>query len=60
MLAECFVACDQFFVPQDNAMQFESRWRNRTSRLVGCVRFVSFNLLRQDVKVKGHGIAPGQ
>jgi heme-degrading monooxygenase HmoA len=56
--AECFVACNQFFVPPDNAMQFESRWRDRTSRLAGCDGFVSFDLLRRDVKAKGHGIAP--
>ena len=56
--AECFVACNQFFVPQDNAMQFESRWRNRTTRLVGCNGFVSFDLLRRGVKAKGHDIAP--
>ena len=38
---ESFVVCDQFFVLQDNAMQFESRWRNRMSRLAGCDGFVS-------------------
>lgn len=55
---ESFVVCDQFFVLQDNAMQFKSRWRNRMSRLAGCDGFVSFDLLRRDVKAKGHSITP--
>lgn len=56
--AECFVACNQFFVPPDSAVQFEERWRDRTSRLAGCDGFVSFDLLRRDVKARGHGIVP--
>jgi heme-degrading monooxygenase HmoA len=39
-------------------MQFKLRWRNRTSRLAGCDGFISFDLLRRDIKAKGHGIAP--
>ena len=31
--AECFVACNQFFVPDENAVQFEERWANRESKL---------------------------
>ena len=56
--AECFVACNQFFVPPINAYEFEQRWKNRTSQLKECDGFVSFSLLRRDVKAKGHGIAP--
>ncbi|KAL9190055.1 hypothetical protein ACHAXT_007266 [Thalassiosira profunda] len=56
--AECFVACNQFFVPGDNAAAFEQRWKNRTSKLKECDGFVSFGLLRRDVKAKGHGISP--
>jgi len=29
LLAECFVACNQFFVPDENTVQFEERWANR-------------------------------
>jgi len=29
--AECFVACNQSFVPNENAVQFEERWANRKS-----------------------------
>lgn len=56
--AECFVACNQFFVPGDNAYDFEQRWKNRTSKLKECDGFVSFSMLRRDVKAKGHGISP--
>lgn len=56
--AECFVACNQFFVPPENMSDFEQRWKNRTSKLQECDGFVSFGLLRRDVKAKGHGIAP--
>jgi len=30
---ECFVACNQSFVPNKNAVQFEERWANRESKL---------------------------
>ncbi|KAL7526107.1 hypothetical protein ACHAXR_001320, partial [Thalassiosira sp. AJA248-18] len=56
--AECFVACNQFFVPSDNAHAFERRWKTRTSKLKECDGFVSFSMLRRDVKAKGHGIKP--
>jgi len=56
--AECFVACNQFFVPSDNMAAFEERWNNRTTKLKECDGFVSFGLLRRDVKMKGHGIKP--
>lgn len=56
--AECFVACNQFFVPSSNSVKFEQRWANRVSKLKECEGFVSFDLLRRDVKAKGHGIAP--
>lgn len=56
--AECFVACNQFFVPPANAYAFEQRWKNRTSKLKECEGFVSFGMLRRDVKAKGHGISP--
>ena len=56
--AECFVAQNQFFIPQDNAVAFEQRWKNRTSKLKECDGFVSFSMLRRDAKAKGHGIKP--
>ena len=56
--AECFVACNQFYVPGDNAYEFEQRWKNRTSQLKECDGFVSFTMLKRDVKAKGHGIKP--
>eukprot|EP00970_Alexandrium_tamarense_P010246 scaffold2058_cov158-Alexandrium_tamarense.AAC.11 len=56
--AECFVACNQFFVPPSNAVAFEQRWANRTSKLKECDGFVSFSMLRRDAKAKGHGISP--
>jgi len=31
--AECFVACNQSFVPNENAVQFKERWANRESKL---------------------------
>lgn len=52
--AECFVACNQFFVPSENADGFEQRWKNRTSKLKECDGFVSFSLLRRDNKAKGY------
>lgn len=56
--AEAFIACNQFFVPPSNAVAFEQRWANRTSKLKECEGFVSFSMMRRDVKAKGHGIAP--
>jgi len=56
--AECFVACNQFFVPSENAQGFEQRWKNRTSKLKECDGFVSFSMLRRDIKAKGHGVTP--
>lgn len=56
--AEAFIACNQFFVPPSNAVAFEQRWANRASKLKECDGFVSFSMLRRDVKAKGHGISP--
>lgn len=56
--AECLVACNQFFVPAENAVAFENRWADRTSQLSECDGFVSFSMLRRDVKMKGHGVSP--
>eukprot|EP00984_Skeletonema_dohrnii_P005474 scaffold1932_cov78-Skeletonema_dohrnii-CCMP3373.AAC.1 len=53
--AEAFIAMNQFFVPSSNAVAFENRWANRTSKLKECDGFVSFSMLRRDVKAKGHG-----
>lgn len=50
---ECFVACNQFFVPTDNAAAFEQRWANRESKLQDCEGFVSFSMLRRDGQAKG-------
>jgi len=52
---ECFVACNQFFVPPSNAADFELRWVNRESKLQECEGFVSFSMLRRDGQAKGHG-----
>eukprot|EP00580_Thalassiosira_gravida_P014695 CAMPEP_0201682084 /NCGR_PEP_ID=MMETSP0494-20130426/51438_1 /ASSEMBLY_ACC=CAM_ASM_000839 /TAXON_ID=420259 /ORGANISM="Thalassiosira gravida, Strain GMp14c1" /LENGTH=376 /DNA_ID=CAMNT_0048165839 /DNA_START=17 /DNA_END=1148 /DNA_ORIENTATION=+ len=56
--AESFVAMNQFFVPMENAAAFEQRWAGRTSKLKECDGFVSFTMLRRDVRAKGHGIKP--
>lgn len=55
--AECFVACNQFFVPKENAAAFEQRWKNRESKLRSCEGFVSFSMMRRDAKMKSHGSA---
>lgn len=52
---ECFVACNQFHVPTENAAAFEQRWANRESQLAECDGFVSFSMLRRDGQAKGHG-----
>lgn len=51
--SECFVACNQFFVPPQNAVAFEQRWANRESKLKECEGFVSFSMLRRDGQAKG-------
>mmetsp|Transcript_38246 Transcript_38246/g.65118 ORF Transcript_38246/g.65118 Transcript_38246/m.65118 type:complete len:188 (+) Transcript_38246:1-564(+) len=56
--AEAFVACNRFFVPEESAAAFEARWANRESKLSACDGFVSFSMLRRDVKAKGHGVTP--
>jgi len=56
--SECFVACNEFFIPPENAKAFESRWAERESALKENEGFVSFCLARRDAKVKGHGVAP--
>ena len=56
--AESFIAMNQFFVPPANGPAFEARWANRVSKLKECEGFVSFSMLRRDVKAKGHGISP--
>jgi len=53
--AECFVACNQFFVPRENAVAFEQRWKNRESKLRDCEGFVAFSMMRRDGQAKGHG-----
>jgi heme-degrading monooxygenase HmoA len=54
--AECFVACNQFFVPSDGAAAFEQRWAQRESQLKECEGFVAFSMLRRDGQAKGHGM----
>ena len=49
---ECFVACNQFFVPHENAAAFEQRWKTRDSQLSLCAGFVAFSMLRRDAKVR--------
>jgi len=53
---ECFVACNNFFVPAENGAEFEQRWTNRVSTLKENDGFVAFNMLRRDAKAKGHGV----
>lgn len=55
---ECFVACNQFFVPTENAAAFEKRWADRESKLKECEGFVAFTMLRRDNNGKGHGVVP--
>mmetsp|Transcript_2656 Transcript_2656/g.4955 ORF Transcript_2656/g.4955 Transcript_2656/m.4955 type:complete len:381 (-) Transcript_2656:67-1209(-) len=55
---ECFVACNQFFVPSENAASFEKRWADRESKLKECDGFVAFTMLRRDNNGKGHGVVP--
>lgn len=57
--SECFVACNQFFVPSQNAVTFEQRWANRESKLKDCPGFIGFTMMRRDIKSnKGHGTVP--
>ena len=56
--AECFVACNQFYVPAENAASFEQRWAARESKLSSCDGFVAFSMLRRDGQAKGHGTSP--
>jgi heme-degrading monooxygenase HmoA len=55
---ECFVACNQFYVPSENAMAFEQRWASRDSKLKECEGFVAFSMMRRDGQQKGHGTVP--
>lgn len=55
---ECFVACNQFFVPSQNAAAFEQRWASRETKLKECDGFVAFSMLRRDGQQKGHGTVP--
>jgi heme-degrading monooxygenase HmoA len=52
---ECFVACNQFYIPEESRGAFESRWANRESKLKECDGFVAFGMLRRDGSMKGHG-----
>lgn len=56
--AECFVACNQFYVPVENGASFEQRWAQRVSKLQECDGFVAFTMLRRDGTAKGHGTSP--
>jgi len=56
--AECFVACHQFFVPEQDGAAFEARWAGRESTLMECNGFVAFSLLRRDNQQSGHGVKP--
>merc|ERR1712232_298583 len=49
---------NQFFVPPQNAVDFEKRWANRESKLMECDGFVAFSMLRRDASAKGHGVVP--
>lgn len=53
---ECFVACNQFYVPAENEPSFEKRWADRESKLKECDGFVAFSMMRRDTGGKGHGV----
>ena len=55
---ECFIACNQFYVPSGNAAAFEQRWASRESKLKECDGFVAFSMMRRDTGGKGHGVVP--
>ncbi len=55
---ECFIATNQFFVPDENAVAFEQRWASRESKLKECEGFVAFSMMRRDAGGKGHGVVP--
>ncbi len=56
---ECFIACNQFYVPSDTAAAFEKRWASRESKLKECDGFIAFSMLRRDIgSGKGHGVVP--
>ncbi len=55
---ECFIACNQFYVPAENAAAFEQRWASRESQLKECDGFVAFTMMRRDTGGKGHGVVP--
>jgi heme-degrading monooxygenase HmoA len=55
---ECFVACNQFYVPMEHAAAFEQRWATRESKLQDCDGFVAFTMMRRDGQQKGHGTVP--
>jgi heme-degrading monooxygenase HmoA len=55
---ECFIASNQFYVPQENAAAFEQRWASRESKLKECEGFMAFSMLRRDGQQKGHGVVP--
>jgi len=55
---ECFIAENQFFVSNDNAVAFERRWADRESKLKECNGFVAFSMMRRDANGKGHGVIP--
>lgn len=53
--AECFVACNQFYIPDENREAFEKRWAERNSKLNEYDGFQAFTMLRRDRSQKGHG-----
>lgn len=52
---EAFIACNRFSVLPGQEKAFEERWANRDSQLKSCSGFVSFTMLRRDLKTKMHG-----
>ncbi len=56
---ECFVSCNQFYIPSENKQAFEQRWKDRESKLKECDGFVAFIMMRRDIgNGKGHGVVP--
>merc|ERR550539_816235 len=53
---ECFVACNQFYIPDDNAVEFEQKWAKIESLYKENDDLVAFSLMRRDKGTKGLGI----
>jgi heme-degrading monooxygenase HmoA len=55
---ECFVVCNQFYIPMEHAAAFEQRWATRESKLKDFDGFIAFTMMRRDGQQLGHGTVP--